>query len=1712
MNLFNGAWLELVPNASKFAVYNCVRQLVLEIKNKKRQNKAVKVKKDSENVESKSCSLSDKNLDENGVEVDCGEKETALKLPLIVGAGIKSLFDIIVETKTEHPHLCAKALLAIFNIIQGQNPESFKTEPNDIFLGLFDLLLDLATSNEQSSMPDRSREFVPLSDIACSTLLALCVAKGDTGKLLKAVTSTIITRKLSLHQRISLPQILIKLQRSVQAVILEKPTKPNIFTYGIPQDSLIEEFHIDEYHFDPQTIGVQPCIASDGKFIYLLVSRALLKVGSGFNGTKKGHVYYLNKEFTKTKNAWIGFCNGTLYFYHYKRTLKRRNDFIEIVDTDTLTIKGEVQISLPEEQEKRREKVERRKECLLFSDGESINSISSLSDDTLTVKQIYSTSRFTFDLNLKLTKKGFRTLGYANFEEELLTEVQIQEIQASNNHFIPSTPTESEVTSILSGKEFGIAQSSDGKTFYYGKAGALGLKSVGRSPYMKLNELIISKISKTVQIALGHEGLHALFLNEDGNVYFAGCAKRGEDGETSKNRRQIKSVKPKKIAKLDGQVIVDISCNNGTSAFVTKTGKLIMFGKDTSYCDSFGFISDLDDQHVAKAVLGKAHCVAVSARGEVFTFGLNNKGQCGRVFIKSGTGSGSVTVTTGSEDDGNEQRRGKKLMQQELEDHYSTEFQNKVDGKQGSCPHSSPTCYACTIKEKSSRADKDASSTSDATDTPRIVSLPPAKVALPTTSPVVQVSCGLHHTVLLTLSGDVFTFGSNQYGQLGIGDLQPIHTPVQVKVKGRVVQVVAGSNHTALLTASGHVYTFGKYNKGQLGRLPSELKADGSSTGAGNYHQHEQLFSQNIVLSGQKFFWNCHPIEVMGIGPNYGKKASWIGASGDQTFIKTDESLVNAAMLSKFHAAADKNTILLIPNTPSLIKCIAINRNDGTCRAHMVGQYHFTNTEVDRLPEPSPVDPGTSSRFNDISGSSAESNRSSPISGGPSPLRYYDYASATVSTLAFTIDAYYDVLYVFNVLTRHIMVFNVIVSEIPRDNELTANFKSLFSPDIALTTKHDLTVTRYNAALNILSCLDVLTSAQGNIPACFESESKDTKDSNPSENDDWNSVCRFENFGGGWGYSGNSVEALRFMCDTDILVGGFGMFGGRGEYSCKLKLYDLGVDGGGFEKDGVLIGETEEISYECAARNKQNIMLPKPVAVFAGKWYLVTARISGGSSDCGSSGQSTVTTEDQVMFSFKQSKKSNNGTDVHSGQIPSVLYRVVTPENKQQPSNNYDPVCKISKNFANTISAECFESLIILLKWAWNSLKITINETPETKKFRVNRVSTNILVYLCKVCLRLIRKYTNEIYPNHAFVTDETSATKSKHSSEGSTGSSGTTKERHWNKSTSLVKRINQLPITDVSLMEITTPITGKKSNSENMQIAECIGEVRALLIQILCDELQYFCQPTVSSDIMEIMEECDITFIQCFNAFYPTQLLKWNCLCSLLHEMDRGTLHPRLLSVVIAGLCDQSVNLKKTFSILSPPPDPKKLNLVSPCDNFAFPAASGTENYQYPILVDQMVFKTQREKTEFVAKSWNFNEVFVRLFEIISKPILAKVDDLSSNQEYENIAENPNKTIVYRQLINNCCHLISKVLSEIVYQTCGNDSESLVSTANVLHSTGSRFAKCDSSKTWNPGNFGSDAIAFTVDRPGISISGVCVYSGSGNYEYQLELMYDVSK
>lgn len=262
---------------------------------------------------------------------------------------------------------------------------------------------------------------------------------------------------------------------------------------------------------------------------------------------------------------------------------------------------------------------------------------------------------------------------------------------------------------------------------------------------------------------------------------------------------------------------------------------------------------------------------------------------------------------------------------------------------------------------------------------------------------------------------------------------------------------------------------------------------------------------------------------------------------------------------------------------------------------------------------------------------------------------------------------------------------------------------------------------------------------------------------------------------------------------------------------------------------------------------------------------------------------------------------------------------------------------------------------------------------------------------------------------------------------------------------------------------------------------------------------------------VLEILDECHLSFVACFDAFYPTSSLKWNCLCDLLAQMDRGALHSRLLSAILAGLCSPNVKLRATFSLLSAAGNERQ-SIISPSDNSGLPMLSSTEAHPYPVLVEQMIYRTQQEKSDFLSNSWTFKDVLVRLLDIIASPIRSRIEAIYSRSFGSLGGSYPGagkESGVNQGLIDNCCHLLARVLAEIVYQTAMGEYDKMFLPPRTLHSTGSRFARCDVSRTWNTGNFGPDAIAFSVDRPGVAIAGAMIYSGSGSYDYQLELLFD---
>ena len=76
---------------------------------------------------------------------------------------------------------------------------------------------------------------------------------------------------------------------------------------------------------------------------------------------------------------------------------------------------------------------------------------------------------------------------------------------------------------------------------------------------------------------------------------------------------------------------------------------------------------------------------------------------------------------------------------------------------------------------------------------------------------ITQVACGTMHTLAITNLGKLYSWGGGMYGKLGLGDdknrLEP--TPCLHLQNEKVTQIATGMFHSIVLTASGDVYSFG---------------------------------------------------------------------------------------------------------------------------------------------------------------------------------------------------------------------------------------------------------------------------------------------------------------------------------------------------------------------------------------------------------------------------------------------------------------------------------------------------------------------------------------------------------------------------------------------------------------------------------------------------------------------------------------------------------------------------------------------------------------------------------------------------------------------------------------------------------------------------------------------------------------------------------------
>ncbi|RVE51528.1 hypothetical protein evm_003798 [Chilo suppressalis] len=1633
------------------------------------------------------------------------------KLPKVTGIGLRTVFALISQARFTDSEFCENALKALLDVLQGHTPEELAQEPTEIISNLHAMLIEVASG---SGPGGRSETPTELTSLSGSCLVALSVARGETELILNAVASLIMSAPALSDQSIQIPSNLTTLQRSVQSIMLGTPSRNLWLNYGVPHQSLVTSFPVD---LPPQlTSGpgelVVRSLVSDGCYLYVYTSKGLLKIGSGYGSSIKQHVYMHKPDFfASDRHGWLGYCKNKLYV----RIGRKKTEVYEI-DKETLEVRGLVRLEPGQP-------APIEPKSAVFTDGNQLGLIMLTNFDNITIKmydvdspkeRVEMNNSVTLTshkyLNVHLLRRRTLVLGRAPFDDNLSRRAVESDapvaMQLEDNEEDP-------LSSICTGQDFGLLITNSGKVYYTGKGASLGYKSAaphsGRWTLMKetlfiKNEAPNTKKCKVVQIAVGHEGMHAVMVLDNGSALFTGVARRGEDGDTSKHRRTPKATRPKKIFKAEGHHVTYAACNHGSTALVTRQGLLLMFGKDSQHCDSNGIVQGLRHERVIQVALGKAHTVVLTNFGQVYTFGINNKGQCGREFgytkekmhssrrHSSSSTREDVQLCSGAHAWNTDYCRVCVLCREctgFASACHCASMPGRLPGEKCGCGEGDSGCSVCGIcrrcadtfaaagRERVTDLDEDTDASTKSDTRPeregvrftqregsplhaagseaerdasiKVSSLPPARVAVPGGHRVVAVACGLHHTVLLTEHGEVLTFGSNQYGQLGAGDISPHHRIVRVRVP-RASSVAAGSHHTAVLTREGELYTFGCYQKGSLGRPRID----------------EPSRNERSPV------WYATPGRVPRLGPRYSCKAVWVTASGDQTFMQLSQSLIKTDTLFSATVTANGNSIVILPNRPEhTFKCITINKADGTCNAWSGSeQVDFVNTLACLDPlydvlwcyQPQMR---VMKCYNILAFDSHKQHRccnNEPESfPSDNEFEYPNYGSMK------RLDEFKNL---------QVLETTILYDDKPPENVALSNM-SVLNQELAIPSTPGCTVTRMHAALHLLGCLDSLTYAHDTKLNQVECKRESASSPVPPVKEDYLTVNRFENHGGGWGYSGHSVEAIRFMCDTDILLGGFALFGGRGDYTAKIKLFDIGCEGGDQEGDGELMAESEEVMFECAPRDRFPILFEAPLPLVANRWYVAWACINGPSSDCGSSGQAMVINDD-IGFHFKTSKKSNNGTDVNAGQIPCLLYNLMNPDHsipikRIEPG---DPVIVLSKNISRMVTVSCFHSLITLLQWSWTTFKEVILETNGQIPINYQKLTVmkhqKRLVYVIRACLRLVKSYINEIYPQN-----------------------------------------------------------NKKRNShEYMSYFEAIADIRNLIQLIMADKTpscnmlprrgknktHRVCYVQFALEMTNaILKEAHNTITACFHAFFPTPSLKWNHLCSLLFHVKDGVVpasQVRELTSTCAAMC-ASRSLRDVLQFIVPVTQSAMNEYKKPESKITkeVPSKSATvprsSNKPPPIPPRSNNKEAQKQPDPTETKSshteWHLLDVIPKLLDVVTIPIKKQMMTRQCGQPHDH-----GEIKQAERLAEYCCKLVSRIVAELTYSATNVRD---LDTNLVKHQiTPSRFMRVNQSRAWHTGNGSPDAVCFTVDRPGVMLVGVCAYGGLGHYEYTLELLQDL--
>uniref|UniRef100_A0A2C9K806 HECT-type E3 ubiquitin transferase n=1 Tax=Biomphalaria glabrata TaxID=6526 RepID=A0A2C9K806_BIOGL len=346
---------------------------------------------------------------------------------------------------------------------------------------------------------------------------------------------------------------------------------------------------------------------------------------------------------------------------------------------------------------------------------------------------------------------------------------------------------------LIGGEQTLFAVTADGKVYGtgYGAGGRLGVGGTDSVATPTLLESIQHVFIK--KLAVNSGGKHCLALSAEGEVYSWG---EGEDGKLGHGNRSPCD-RPRVIESLRGKEVADIAAGGAHSACITSSGELYTWGKGR-----YGRLGHGDSEDQSRPKLLEA---------------LKDY----RVIdVACGSGDAQTLCITDDDSvwswgDGDYGKLGKPVDQ-----NYPYSLSLKNYHKSNMTIHEASSSKYFVIKlftsvklnlKKWGKGDyhRLGHGTDDHVRRPRRVTALQGKK-------VVDVACGSLHCVVCTETGDVFTWGDNDEGQLGDGTTNAIQRP-------RLVAALQGKKINRVACGSAHSLAWSTHKPVSAGQLPTVI-------------------------------------------------------------------------------------------------------------------------------------------------------------------------------------------------------------------------------------------------------------------------------------------------------------------------------------------------------------------------------------------------------------------------------------------------------------------------------------------------------------------------------------------------------------------------------------------------------------------------------------------------------------------------------------------------------------------------------------------------------------------------------------------------------------------------------------------------------------------------------------------------------------------------